>query len=161
MEIRVRIADMKVGRSPDIISTAGLGSCVAVIIYDAKNKLGGMLHFMLPDVIGPENRFNPFRFGHTGIPMLIDRLMGMGAEKEFMKAYLVGGAKMFPDLTGMIGSIGERNVSKAVKVLKEHQIKTVILAVGENYGRSVKLFTKEGKILVSSLSGDNKEHLVK
>lgn len=42
-EIRVGIADYKVAYSPDTLITLGLGSCVGIVIYDYKLKIGGCL----------------------------------------------------------------------------------------------------------------------
>ncbi len=45
-EIRVGIADLKVVKQPDRLITLGLGSCVGVSLYDAKNKISGLLHLI-------------------------------------------------------------------------------------------------------------------
>ena len=47
--IKVGMADLKVGKSPDVLTTLGLGSCVGVAIYDPVTKISGLLHCMLPD----------------------------------------------------------------------------------------------------------------
>lgn len=47
--IKVGIADLKVAKAPNILRTAGLGSCVGVILYDVNKKIAGMAHIMLPD----------------------------------------------------------------------------------------------------------------
>ena len=46
--IKVGMADLKVGKSPDVLTTLGLGSCVGVAIYDPVTKISGLLHCMLP-----------------------------------------------------------------------------------------------------------------
>lgn len=37
------------GSKDRILTSTPLGSCVAVVAYDAKNKMGGMAHIMLPE----------------------------------------------------------------------------------------------------------------
>ncbi len=161
MEIKVRIADLKVGKAPDIIVTTGLGSCVAVVLYDKKNKVGGMIHFMLPEVIGPESRFNPARFAETGIPLLIDRIEAIGGNKSNLKSYIVGGATMFANLIFPgYESIGERNVKKAIDILNQQGIEVNPLETGGDYGRSVRIYLEEGKIVVSSIVNGKKEYSV-
>ncbi len=56
MEHIVGVADMKVSnRNGDTIVTYSLGSCIGLAIYDPKVKVGGMLHYMLPNsAIDPE-----------------------------------------------------------------------------------------------------------
>jgi len=40
--IVVGMADLKVAKSPDILTTLGLGSCVGITLYDKVKKNGGM-----------------------------------------------------------------------------------------------------------------------
>ena len=47
--IRVGMADYKVGSAPSTIISYGLGSCIGISLYDPQNKVGGLLHIMLPD----------------------------------------------------------------------------------------------------------------
>ena len=50
MNITVGIADMQVSNDPDaMLVTYSLGSCIGVMIYDPVVRVGGMLHYMLPD----------------------------------------------------------------------------------------------------------------
>ena len=48
--IKVGMADLNVCKSPDIITTIGLGSCIGLTFYDPVAKIGGMVHYMLPEV---------------------------------------------------------------------------------------------------------------
>lgn len=64
---------MKISNTPGtVLVTYSLGSCIAVAIYDPLVRVGGMLHFMLPDSeLDPEKaQNNPFMFADTGIPSL-------------------------------------------------------------------------------------------
>ena len=47
-EIIVRVADMRVGNADDVLVTIGLGSCVAIVLYDAAAQVGGLAHVLLP-----------------------------------------------------------------------------------------------------------------
>ena len=47
--IKVGMADLNVVKSPDKITTLGLGSCVGVAIRDPITKVGGLAHVMLPN----------------------------------------------------------------------------------------------------------------
>jgi hypothetical protein len=50
MQVVVGVADMKVSNRPEeVLVTHALGSCIGVAIYDPEAKVGGLLHFMLPD----------------------------------------------------------------------------------------------------------------
>jgi chemotaxis protein CheD len=72
-QIVVGISDLKVsGNAGDILITYALGSCVGVAVYDPVGKVGGLLHFMLPDSSIDETKAkrNPAMFADTGIPLL-------------------------------------------------------------------------------------------
>lgn len=45
-DIRVGIADYKIGQAPHRIMTVGLGSCIGTIIYDETSKIGGLSHII-------------------------------------------------------------------------------------------------------------------
>ena len=46
--IKVGIADLNVCKPPNLITTIGLGRCVGIAIRDKQNKIGGLVHVMLP-----------------------------------------------------------------------------------------------------------------
>ena len=47
-EIRVKVADYAVA-ADGVIATIGLGSCVAIALYDPTARVGGLAHILLPD----------------------------------------------------------------------------------------------------------------
>ena len=53
--IKVGMADLKSCKSPDGVTTLGLGSCVGIAIRDPIAKVGGLAHVMLPDSTQIEN----------------------------------------------------------------------------------------------------------
>ena len=44
----VGISDMKILKNEGTLITYALGSCIGICVYDETNKLGGMVHIMLP-----------------------------------------------------------------------------------------------------------------
>ncbi|MEO8295406.1 MAG: chemotaxis protein CheD [Gemmatimonadota bacterium] len=150
-EIVVRVADLNVGSSGDVLVTYGLGSCVAIILYDPARKVGGLAHIMLPsrslarrdDIVG--------KTPQTGVPALIERLVLLGGNARRMTGRLVGGASLFASLTPP-GSIqmGERNVVASREVLHQHGIPITGELVGGETGRSVWFSLAEGTVTVRS-----------
>ncbi len=154
-KIKVRIADIAVGSGRDILTTYGLGSCVAVMIYDPEMKIGGMNHFLLPTKPKMKEDKNLAKFSDTGIEELIKELKTTGAVMERLVAKLVGGSNMFPTLSK--NSIGEKNISAAETILKKHSIKIVSKDVGGTWGRSVDFYVANGKVIVRSFTKGIKE----
>lgn len=69
--VKVGMADLNVCKSPDGITTLGLGSCVGICIRDPIAKIGGLAHAMLPDSTQIENNSNRAKFADTGIDDLV------------------------------------------------------------------------------------------
>lgn len=107
--IKVGMADLNICKSPNAITTLGLGSCIGIAIYDPVTKIGGLAHIMLPDSTKIRNNSNIAKFADTGIVELVNRMVRAGAGRTRMVAKIAGGAKMF-EVNGAdsIGSIGEK-----------------------------------------------------
>ena len=93
--IKVGMADLKVAKAPDSLITLGLGSCIGLTLYDPVLKVGGMVHFMLPDSTKLKNNQNIAKFGDTGIRELYRLMIEQGASPRRLVAKIAGGAKMF------------------------------------------------------------------
>lgn len=48
--IKVGMADLKTAKAPNTLTTLGLGSCIGLTLYDPVTKIGGLVHYMLPDL---------------------------------------------------------------------------------------------------------------
>lgn len=155
--IKVGMADLKITKAPDALTTLGLGSCVGVAIRDPNTKIGGLAHVMLPDSTIIQNNSNIPKFADTGTKELVKQLVAAGANKTRLVAKIAGGAQMFAfqnqnDLT----SVGERNVASVKKVLKELNIPLLSSDTGLNYGRTVEFFPETGDYVIKSVGKPQK-----
>ena len=82
--IKVGMADLKVAKAPDSLITLGLGSCIGLTLYDPVTKVGGMVHYMLPDSTQLKNNSNIAKFGDTGIKELYRLMVANGASPKRM-----------------------------------------------------------------------------
>jgi len=148
MNIIVDIADMKVGKKNGKIITYALGSCLGVAIYDPSVKVGGILHFMLPDAsLNPEKaKENPFMFGNTGIPKLFKAAYQLGAAKHHIQVKLAGGA----DILNSAGAfnIGKRNYMMAKKMLWKNGVLIAAEDVGGTVSRTMSLNLETGEVII-------------
>ncbi|WP_163101528.1 chemotaxis protein CheD [Peribacillus alkalitolerans] len=137
--VKVGIADMNIVKSPHLIRTAGLGSCVGVVIYDSIKELAGMVHVMLPDSsMGKEGQINIAKYADTGVKELVKRLVLDGANSSSLKAKIAGGAQMFQFTTGNdLMRIGPRNVEAVKDTLRILRIPLISEDVGGNNGRTI------------------------
>lgn len=156
--IKVGMADLNTCNFPDALTTLGLGSCVGVALFDAKAKIGGMVHVMLPDSTKFRNAINPAKFADTGIEKLVNDMVSMGANKSRLTAKIAGGAQMFAFSTeNDMLRVGERNVEAVKTVLKAYGINIIAQDTGLNYGRTIEFYTETGMLLVKSVGKDSKE----
>lgn len=136
--VKVGIADLNVVKSPDMITTIGLGSCVGIAIRDEQTKIGGLVHVMLPSSKEVKSNENKAKFADTGIPELVSRLEKMGCVKRRMVAKIAGGATMFAFQSKTeLSGIGDRNVAATKATLKALGIPIKAEDTGANYGRTV------------------------
>ncbi|MGN0350447.1 MAG: chemotaxis protein CheD [Roseburia sp.] len=150
--IKVGMADLNICKAPDVITTLGLGSCIGLTFYDPVTKIGGMVHYMLPDSTKVKNNSNIAKFGDTGIEELLKRVVAAGASRTRLVAKIAGGAKMF-EVSGLsdIGNIGARNAEAAKMKLKELGIRLVAEDTGLNYGRTVELHCDTGEFYIKAV----------
>ena len=151
----MKVADFAVGRGDGVISTIGLGSCVAIVIYDRQTRVGGMAHVLLPSEGLSRDKDNRAKFPGTAVPLLLEEMKKLGARGPYT-AKIAGGSSMFGALLPSGGiNMGERNVLSSRQALSDAGIPLAAQDVGGDYGRSVYFHLDDGRMLVRSLkSGD-------
>ncbi|HVE78805.1 MAG TPA: chemotaxis protein CheD [Gemmatimonadaceae bacterium] len=150
-ERRVRVADYAVAKAGDTLVTIGLGSCVAIALYDPTARVGGLAHVLLPSEGLSRDSSNRAKFPTTAVPLLIEEMGRLGGRGP-MRAKIVGGASMFGALipAGTI-NMGERNVAASRSALAQAGIPLAAADVGGDYGRSVFFHLDDGRLVVRSL----------
>ncbi len=152
-EIVVRVADLRVGTGDETLVTIGLGSCVAIVLYDMVSRVGGLAHIMLPSPALCRRDDNPAKVPQTAVPKMLELMAERGASRRRVTARLAGGASMFAALAapGTI-QMGERNVVATRQALNAAGVPLVGQAVGGAYGRTVRLRIGNGRVEVSSVT---------
>jgi chemotaxis protein CheD len=146
----------------DVLVAYGLGSCVAICLYDPVARVGGMLHALLPAAPNtPErNRRHPApaapsaKFVDQGVSLLIESLLKLGARRTRLTTQLCGGAQVlsapgFEEESAL--NIGERNLQAAESALKAASIRVSAQDTGGRIGRTVRLYMANGRVTVKSL----------
>ncbi|MCL2577418.1 MAG: chemotaxis protein CheD [Defluviitaleaceae bacterium] len=150
--IIVGMADLKAAKSPDVLKTLGLGSCIGIALYDPVTKVAGLAHIMLPDSKAITNNQNDAKFADTGVIKLIAEMERMGARKINMRAKIAGGAQMFAfNATNDSLRVGDRNAEASKKILQKVGIKLVAEETGANFGRTVELYAEDGNFLIKAI----------
>ncbi|MFC1523583.1 chemotaxis protein CheD [Thermodesulfobacteriota bacterium] len=147
MKIVVGISDMKVSSKPeDTIITYSLGSCIGLVVWDPVVKVGGMLHYMLPDSGLDKERAKqkPFMFADSGIPLLFKETYKYGAVKNRMIVQAVGGSQVM-DTNGVF-NIGKRNYMIMRKIFWKNKIMIAKEDIGGTVNRTISLDVGTGVV---------------
>lgn len=155
--LKIGMADLKVSKAPDKLTTLGLGSCVGVTLYDKSSKVVGMVHVMLPSSKDIKNNENKAKFADTGIELLVERMMKLGATKAGIVAKIAGGSQMFNfNSNNETLKVGERNVAATKMKLKEMGIRLVAEDTGGNFGRTIVINSEDGSLHVRTIGHGEK-----
>ena len=151
--IRVGMADYKVGKAPATVISYGLGSCIGISLYDPQQKVGWLLHIMLPDSTQARGSDNPAKFADTGLPLMLKDVLALGASKTRLVAKIAGGAQMFAFANATdVMRVGARNAEAAKKMLKDLGIKLIAEDTGGTYGRTVSSNLDNGDYIVKTVN---------
>ncbi|HEY4601579.1 MAG TPA: chemotaxis protein CheD [Cerasibacillus sp.] len=152
--IKVGIADLNIAKAPDKIRTSGLGSCVGVIIYDEKMKLGGLAHIMLPDSQQAKlTNKNNYKYADTAIQILVKKMLRHGARQFALQAKLAGGAQMFKFANGNdMMRIGPRNIAAVKKILAQYRIPIIAADVGGSSGRTIEFDPATNRLKIRTVN---------
>ena len=137
----------------DLLVMTTLGSCIAACIWDRVARVGGMNHFMLPDV--GAGMADGGRYGSYAMELLINELLKRGATRMTLEAKVFGGAAVISGMSSL--NVGERNTKFVLDYLATERIPVVSKDVMEIYPRKVCFLPYSGKAMVKRLAPTNTE----
>jgi chemotaxis protein CheD len=159
LNIIVGMADMRVNNDPETtLVTYSLGSCIGVTIYDPVARVGGMLHYMLPESsLDPEKaKQRPFMFADTAIPLLFKSAYELGAKKSRIRVRVAGGSQILDD--GGYFNIGKRNYAALRKMFWRNNVMIESEDIGGTINRTMYLKISDGSVWLK-ISGGEKKYL--
>ncbi len=155
-EIRVKVADYAVSQGDVILSSVGLGSCIAIALYDARTGVGGLAHILVPSPTLSRDTSNPAKFPSTAVPLLVEEMRRRGASQS-ITAKIAGGASMFASLIPSGGiNMGERNAIATRQALTDAGLPLLAEDCGGEHGRSVYFHLGDGRLEIRSLKIGNR-----
>ncbi len=149
--LTVDISGILISNDPEgVLVTYALGSCIAVMLYDPKRRVGGMIHFMLPMSSTSPDKANdkPGMFADTGIPLLFNEMYKMGCDKSDLIVKVAGGGALYDD-KGMF-KIGQRNYTVLRKLFWKNNVLITAEDVGGAKSRTAKLYIATGRVTIKS-----------
>ncbi|MDA8174509.1 MAG: chemotaxis protein CheD [Nitrospiraceae bacterium] len=139
--------------------TTVLGSCVSVTMYCRRTGAAAICHSTLPEC-GRENMCagyfcaNAFRYVTCSLRFMLSTFEAAGVSPGELEVKLFGGA----DSIGSANSVGKRNVSTALKLLKAAGLAVSASDTGDSQGRKIIFFPHTGEVLLKRLKGGAAVH---
>ncbi|MCK4935646.1 MAG: chemotaxis protein CheD [Elusimicrobiales bacterium] len=140
--IDVNSGEIKIVERDALLRVSALGSCVAIVAYEGKSKIGGIAHCMLPGK--SPNKKDKKKYAIDAIDELLEKMIGLGVKIKDIKISIVGGGNV---LRRKEDRICERNIQSIVGYLNEKKIKIRGSSLGGFERRSVFLNTTTGEII--------------
>ena len=147
----IGIGYMKVTATPgDEIKTYALGSCVALILYDKKTKIAGMIHIALPDsaVNIDKAKTLPGYFVDTGLPLLLKDFKKLGGDRKNTVIKIAGGSSIMDE--NKTFDIGKRNAIAVKRFLWKQGLGVMKEDIGGGISRTVSIDADTGRVLLSN-----------
>jgi chemotaxis protein CheD len=149
MNIVIGVADCRVtSETSDMLITYALGSCVGVVIHDPVARVGGLLHFMLPESPDGAVPINPYMFADSGIPLMFREAYEKGAQKRRLRVCVAGGAQIMHD--GGVFNIGHRNCVAMRKIFWKAGVIVHAEETGGNIARTLRFDAGSGRTFLRS-----------
>ena len=132
--------------------TTVLGSCISACIYDLESGVGGMNHFMLPNLEdsakwqGTEVN-DAARYGNYAMENLINEILKNGGRRSNLKVKVFGGGRIISNMA----HIGLKNTSFAMEFLKREQLQICARDTGDIFPRKVNFYPGTGRVMVKKL----------
>jgi len=159
-ERKVSFTEIIVASTPTILTTSGLGSCIAIAIFDKQTQIGALGHILLPhdEQKSLKNKAAPGKYADSAIRKMVSKMLNAGSDLKDLRAKVIGGAMFFNQAkkerkNSSSIPIGRENVQTAKTTLKQLGIPVIALDVGGDYGRRIQFYSHTGKIIVETKNG--------
>ncbi len=154
----IGIGEYKAAINPMTLVTLGLGSCVGVCLRDPRQRVGGMIHIMLPES-GGKSVSKPGKYADVGIPLLIAEMKKLGASPSALEAKIAGGAAMFKSDKSTM-EVGRRNIDSVKLILKQCGIPILSEECGGSRARSIEYSVETGALMIRKVGGGEKTEIL-
>ncbi|HYD30461.1 MAG TPA: chemotaxis protein [Azospirillaceae bacterium] len=143
--IKVMLGEHKVSTHPEVMLVTTLGSCVAACVRDPVALVGGMNHFLLPDV--PENSpggvNDAARYGSVAMEFLINNVLSQGARRNRLQIKVFGGAKVIDSSY----DVGAQNAAFVLDYIEREGLELVGQDLGGTQARRVHFYPVTGRAM--------------
>lgn len=155
----IKVGSWSMGNENDILFTQAIGSGIVICMYETKQKLGGLVHAVLP---GRDPQGSGVKYVENAIDVLYQQFLEKNVDKSKMWVKVIGGAQIFRFMNKQESkdvenyymenhNIGKRNIECCKRYLKELGIDIQAEDTGADFGRCVQFFLEGGKVIIESV----------
>lgn len=137
----------------DVMLVTVLGSCVSACIRDPLAQVGGMNHFMLPDLENGGIANECARYGSYAMEMLINELLKRGASRKRLECKVFGGGAVLAGFT--VSNVGKRNGEFVKRYLATEGLSIAAQDLFDVCPRRVHYWPLTGRVMVKRLASAN------
>ncbi|HVX65298.1 MAG TPA: chemotaxis protein CheD [Bryobacteraceae bacterium] len=153
--VHLSAAEVCLARTPTVIETV-LGSCVAVVLFNPRFRMGAMCHGALPRCpecfIRESDVRRGLRYVDFAIEHLVERFARLGIMPSELVVKLFGGADMLKVFSARaVATVGQQNCTVALETLARLGMAPVRSDLGGRQGRVVYFRTDTGEVLLRRL----------
>lgn len=139
-----------------VLSALGLGSCIGLVMIDARMGVAGLAHVMLPVARGEVPL--PGKYADTAAPALLDAVVALGARPRHVVVKMAGGAEMFAAGSGgRTLAVGERNAEAVRAAVAALRLNVAAADTGGSMGRTLRVDVASGQVTVRSVGDGVRE----
>ena len=151
--IDVQIGEVKVGGAEVILQSKAIGSCIAIVAYDAAKGIGAMAHIMLPGSAPAEKELSEkTKYAADAIDAMVGQMARLGSRNDDIEVAIVGGGNI---LNRKDDTICRENIKSVLELLAAKQLKIGAKAIGGTSRRGVSLDIDSGVVFYAE--GDGSE----
>ena len=155
---RVRMGEFLLREAPARMVIYGLGSCIAIFVYETRKRLAALAHVLLPAPLPGSPRGPAGKYADTAVAAILGQIFEAGGRRENLIAKVAGGAHMFGGTSeSERETLGERNLRAALEALRREGIEIAGMDIGGSYGRTVHADAATGVLTITSLKRAPKE----
>ncbi len=148
---------LKADKNCSRIYQAYLGTCLGVALYDKTQRIGGIIHILLPEPLGTMGTEFPEKYASTGIPILINQMVSLGSSPRDIKAVIAGGALVGPISQQDMGlDIGGRSADIARAILQRQNIEIIKSETGGFFTCTLELNMETGEATIAPAWENNR-----
>jgi len=150
--VHLKPGELYIAREPTVISTV-LGSCVSVVMFNSRLKMGAMSHGLLPEGDRETDKENLFRYVDFSTAYLFKAFLQQGLKPHEIEVKVFGGADMFAiKKNGNGKSVGKQNINMALNILEKNRLHPLSLDVGGKQGRKIFMLSHTGEVFLKRLN---------